>query len=56
MLWPEHGTEAEVDWDAYRRKTARPGRLLTDANKEHRDSEEVVTEPPSRRSRSQPVE
>lgn len=55
MLWPEQGTSAETDWEEYVRRTARPGSLPAD-DAEQRDTEEVVIEPPSRRSRSVDVE
>jgi hypothetical protein len=50
-LWPEQGTDHDgVDWDAYRRRTARPGSLTEDERKV-RDSEEEVKEPPRRTAR-----
>ena len=54
-LWPEQGTDHDgVDWDAYRRKTARPG-SLTDEERKVRDSEEVAKEPSRRTNRSSEV-
>jgi hypothetical protein len=54
-LWPEQGTEAGVDWDAYRRATARPGSLTEEEQAKARDSEEVAKEPPRRVPRSSEV-
>jgi hypothetical protein len=55
-LWPEQGTDHDgVDWDAYRRKTARPGSLTEEERAQARDSEEPVKEPPRRVSRSSEV-
>lgn len=55
-LWPEQGTDHDgVDWDAYRRKTARPGSLPQEEQEQTRDSEELVKAPPRRVSRSSEV-
>jgi hypothetical protein len=55
-LWPEQGTDHDdVDWAAYRRKTARPGSLTEEELAKARDSEEVVKEPPRRAARSSEV-
>jgi hypothetical protein len=53
VLWPEQGTDAGVDWEAYKRRTARPGSWQTE---EDRDTEEVVVEPPRRKPRTEPAE
>lgn len=54
-LWPNQGTDSGVDWEAYRRKTARPGSWQIE-NEGSCDSEETVIEPPRRQLRSRPVE
>ena len=55
-LWPEQGTDHDgVDWDAYKRRTSRPGSLPEEEQPKARDSEEQVKEPPRRVSRSSQV-
>ena len=55
-LWPEQGTDHDgVDWDAYKRRTARPGSLPEEEQEPTRDSEELVKVPPRRVSRSSEV-